>query len=141
VSAAAKRDPGPHPLTIIREAIEAARLQGIRIRIGSHGVEFAPDTSRWIRDPDEGGVDPIGAAILLKQPQLDDVDEAAAAAVNAPIPWTAGCSDGLQRREPADAWATSVKAKMYAAGYSAGIWLRSLLVHNVEPARGGGKVV
>jgi hypothetical protein len=134
------REFGPHPLSIMIEAMEAARLLGIRVRIGSHGVELAGGARRWIRDPQADGVDPIGAAILLKQPHAADVDDAAAAAINAPFAWAAGCSDGLEHRAPADAWVTSIKARLYSAGYQAGTWLRVQLLHNVRPACTGGKV-
>lgn len=137
------REFGPHPLTIIAEAFEAARLEGIPIRIGSHGVEWASwreGCGRWIREAEADGVDPIGAAILLKQPQLDDIDQAAAAAVNAPIPWVAGCIDGMERRMPSSAWRASIKAQLYGAGYSAGSWLRVQLHQKVGRLAGGGKV-
>lgn len=142
MAAAQQREFGPHPLTIIREAIAAARLIGVNVRIGSYGVQFTADNPGrpWMRDPRADGVDPIGAAILARQPQLEDIDEAAADAVNAPIPWVVGCTDGMQRRTPGTAWSSSIKAGEYAAGYQAGAWLRMQLLQKVGPPAGGGKV-
>lgn len=138
MAAAEQREFGPHPLTIIREAIANARVLGAPVRIGSLGVECVPDRRIWRRDPREDGVDPIGAAILHRQPRELDVDVAAAVAVNATIPWVEGCRAGMARTEPSSAWSTSLKASFYAAGFQAGTWLRVQLLHNVEaPARGG----
>lgn len=137
-----QREFGPHPLTIIREAIATAHVVGITVRIGSYGVTLlaGAQSSRWVRDPREDGVDPIGAAILARQPPVTDVDEAAAQAVNAPTPWVEGCAAGIARRERSIAWRSSIKARFYLAGYDAGTWLRSQLLHNVEAPVSGGKV-
>jgi len=142
VSAHLVREFGPHPLTIIREAIEHARVIGVAVRIGDRGVECVSTHGpvRWRRVPTSDGVDPIGAAILHRQPAPADIDEAAAIAVNAPLAWVEGCSDGMKRTEPSQAWTVSIKRRLYGAGYDVGTWLRVQLLHNLRRTPAGGKV-
>jgi hypothetical protein len=118
----------PHPITTVRAAVAWARGKGIRIRlVEDFGVvcisHHAAET--WVQDPRAEGPNVIGAVMLMVQPQLTDVDKAAALAMAAPIAYVEGFAAGCAKADPSKAWETSVARRLYAAGFEAGLFTRS----------------
>lgn len=126
----------------IRDAIAWARANRVFVApSNAFGVICVSQGSlaMWERDPRASGINPIGAAILRTQPQTDDVDDAAALAVGAPIAWLDGFCDGLARVPPPSVPRTNrIAARQFAEGYVAGTMARDYLhraeVVNVPPS-------
>ncbi len=124
------RRPSPHPLTVIAESIRWARAAGHRIRFGAFGVHCVSShaADRWEPDPRDSGIDPLGAAILHRQPMATDPYEAAAEALAAPIAWVRGFQEHLDGEAVSSTWGEPIHRTLYAAGREAAA--RFLLVYH-----------
>lgn len=126
--APAIRPPKPHPILVLRAAVEWARARGIAVRLGvPWGVQCVSshDGYRWEMEPGARAVDPIGAAILERQPMATEPYAAAAEALSAPAAWIHGLQEALDDEEPSTSWGESVHRALYAAGREAGVLYRA----------------
>jgi hypothetical protein len=128
-----------HPVHAVRAAVEWSRGRGLRIRlVEEFGVVcISTHAPRWEVDPSVTGPNPVGAAILMAQPECSDLDEAAALALGVPLAWVEGLAAGVARAEPSKTWATSVARHMYLGGFEAGLFVRSWLMRAGATSVGG----
>jgi len=121
------------PVDLLKEAVAAAKENGLRVRIGSAGVApiSAHGPERWgldelERDP---GVDALGALLLYAQPPSIDPEEAVAMALGADRCFVDALADGMALAPKDSRWLASPARLNYAKGYEMGcnfrIWLRS----------------
>jgi hypothetical protein len=148
MSPAIVRAPATKPaVTILREAIIWAQLEGYRIRLGTagYGVQCSSrhGNERWERDPREEGVDPLGAVILQHQPEATLPQYAAALALGGGgswIPWVEGAADGLAGEAKNRTWidrpVPAHVADRYLNGYEAAILLRIAILSRCCPQHG-----
>ncbi len=121
----------PHPATTVRAAVEWARGRGLRVRlVESFGVVCVSQHAdeRWEIDPRADGVSPIGVCVLREQPPCSDPDEAASIALDAPASYVTGLARGIAKGEPSKEWEGSVDRRLFAAGYMAGLFVRSWMM-------------
>jgi hypothetical protein len=121
-----------HPLTLIRDAVLAARAEGYPVVIGpgwgvictsSHGAR------RWEVDPLAPGVDPLGAVLLRHQPRATNHQAALAEALDVPLVYVDGLEDGIEdRQRPTRRFASSVARGFYAAGWGTAALIREQLL-------------
>jgi hypothetical protein len=89
------------PLDRLRAACNVAETEGKRIRFdGAHGVARHSVTGGWfaLNTLDPRRVSPLGAALLVAQPNRkdDDIIAATAEALNASVDWVWGMWDGFE---------------------------------------------
>lgn len=121
------------PIEILKEAVEAAREQGIRVRVGSAGVMpvGTHGSPRWGLDQLERdtGIDPLGAVLLYSQPPSVDPEQAVALAIGVDRCWIDAFADGLALNPKDSRWLASPARQNYLHGYESGanfrIWLKS----------------
>ena len=121
------------PVDLLKEAVAAARAKGIRVRVGSPGVMpiGTHGDIRWGLDELErdGGVDPLGAVLLMAQPPSIDGEEAAALALGVDRCFVDGLADGLSLGPKDSRWVSSPARLNYLKAYEMGcnfnLWLRS----------------
>jgi hypothetical protein len=131
-------------LAILRAGVEWAKAQRIRVEPAAPPVECASahGNVRWVRRGPDAIVDPIGAAILRRQPQALHLVDAAKETLFSSIPAVEGLADGLSGEPPSPAWVRSVAKGMYLPAYLAGVQLRCELsswvchAHKLRVARG-----
>lgn len=132
----AETSSGPHPLTLIRDAVLAARADGYPVIIGSGwGVVCTSShgARRWEVDPRAAGVDPLGAVLVRHQPRATSHQAALAEALDVPAIYVTGLEDGIEQARPERTLPTSVARGLYAAG-----WATAALVRE-ELLREGGR--
>ena len=114
-------------LAVLRAALEWAKTQRIRIEPTAPPLECVSShaSTRWVRRDPDAVVDPIGAAILRRQPGATTLMEAAAEALASRVPCVEGLRDGLAGDPPAQAWALSTAKRLYLPAYLAGVQLRA----------------
>jgi len=113
----------PHPILVLRAAVEWARARQVPVRLGvAWGVHCVSshDGSRWEMEPAARAVDPIGAAILERQPMATERYAAAAEALSAPAAWIHGLQEALDDEHASESWGESIHRALYAAGREAG---------------------
>jgi hypothetical protein len=79
---------------------------------------------RWARSGPDAVIDPIGAAILQQQPDVPELPDAAAIALNSCVAVAEGLADGLAGEPPSERWMTSTAKRRYGEGFLAGVQLR-----------------
>jgi hypothetical protein len=127
---------GEHPLQILSLAVNLAAQRNIPVTTGPdpgvicisiHGAV------RWARSHASGGVSPLGAAILDRQPQGGNLDRAEEQAVGQSRSWcegfTQGCAAGAFERTKAEGLA----GQLYRDGWMLGVEFRSALICGVCP--------
>lgn len=120
------------PTTIIREAIAYVRARRMVVIASHHpGVICTSGATSglatWEPDDRADGLSPIGAAILMAQPQTIDDEDAAVIAIGAPIAYIEGYEDGLTITEPVEARKQAVERRQYLAGFQDGLMTRGWL--------------
>lgn len=130
MTAAATEARSPHPATTVKAAVEWARGRGLRVRlVESFGVVcLSTHAPEWELDPRADALSPIGAVVLMVQPPCSDPDEAASLVLDAPASYVTGLARGIAKGEPSETWTDSVDRRLFAAGYEAGLFVRSWLM-------------
>jgi hypothetical protein len=121
------------PVDLLKEAVEAAKAKGIRVRIGSAGVipVGTHGDVRWGLDElnRDTGVDPLGAVLLHAQPPSIDPEQAVALALGVNRAFVDGLADGLALGPKDSRWVSSPARLNYMKAYELGcnfnLWLRS----------------
>ena len=126
------------PVDLLKEAVAAAREQGIRVRVGTAGVIpiGTHSDTRWGLDELErdSGVDPLGAVLLLAQPPSIDPEEAVALALGVDRCWIDAFADGLALNPRDSRWIHSPARINYLHGYESGTCFRIWLLSHRELA-------
>lgn len=112
-------------LTVLAEAVAWAELHGHPIRLRDligHGVVCVSGEARelWVRDRNQAGCSPVGAAILQHQPRCTLLPEAAALALGVSIPEAEGVGDGASRSPKSSGWA-GLARHLYEHGFELGV--------------------
>lgn len=131
-------------LAVLRAAISWAKDQRIRLEAAAPPVECVSlnQTTRWVRRHPDAIVDPIGAAILRRQPQATHLVDAAKETLFSSIPAVEGLADGLSGEPPSQSWVRSKAKDVYLPAYLAGVQLRCELTsfvcyaHRLRIAKG-----
>lgn len=127
------------PIDLIRQAMAWCHMRGIHIEIGEYGIEHTGH--RWWLTPGKNCVDPLGAVVLMVQPPVKALPEAAAVAMNTHVAFTEGLAAGIERRVPSMGWTNTPRKQLFLDGFELGVQLRiSLLTvlcveHNVRHRR------
>lgn len=126
MSAIVKSPPTRPAIEILIEAVNWALLQGYPVRLDRYGVLCASSLVDifWEKDRLIPGIDPLGAAILMRQPQKADIVDAAAEVLGESIPFVEGLADGLGLQPKASAWLRPTTRYRYERGYETGANLR-----------------
>lgn len=126
MSAILKARPTSTILDRIVDAIEWAMVNGIWIRCSEYGVRCVSSLVdvRWEKDPMVRGVSALGAAVLMHQPEKTTLPEAAASALDIPLPYEAGLADGMALSPKSSAWVSSLARATYLKGYEQGATIR-----------------
>lgn len=126
------------PVDILIEAVDWAIVHGYRIGLTDYGVRCASSSMAavWERDPMFEAVDPLGAAILMLQPDKAQIPDAAAAAIGESIPVVEGLAAGLGLRPKSSSWMHSRLRDLYQWGWQAGANLRIAITSRVCPEHG-----
>lgn len=118
----------PPPVEVIKDSVELARMQGLRVRIGSPGVVCVSThgARHWEVDPLErdGAIDPIGAVLLAEQPPACELHDAARLALDVPRAWVDGVCAGMALEAKDPAWMASPKRNLFLHGFETGVTLR-----------------
>lgn len=113
-------------LAILRKALEWAKGRRLRVRPAAPPVICISSHAgvRWARRDVDSVIDPIGAAILMNQPDADEMPAAAAQALSTSEPRVHGLADGLAGEKPQSSWLMSAAKALYTGAYLAGLQLR-----------------
>jgi hypothetical protein len=82
----------------------------------------------WERDPSAESIDPIGAAILQRQPVTKDVERAALIALDANPALVVGLETGLRNEVRAPEMLNAPNRRLYLYGVEVGAMLRRMIV-------------
>lgn len=134
----AKSRPTSNLIDVLKDACAYAAAHGIPVRIGEVGVHcVSGEHPCWARDPHgDGGVCPVGAAILKAQPSTRHLADAAARALDVHIAVSEGVQDGLNLEPRSSAWTTSKRGALYAYGYEMGVNFRIAVISRRCPVHG-----
>jgi hypothetical protein len=116
----------PSVLERVEEAIGYAVVNGLWLRCSEYGVLCASSEARtrWIRDPFVRGVSPLGAAVLMHQPETTTLPGAAAEALDITLPYEAGLADGMALAPKSPAWLACSARLVYLKAYEQGTTVR-----------------
>lgn len=139
------RQGGKGALGVLLEALAWAHNAGIIVALGPLGVR--PKTRwkvfiGWEKDPGTGlGVNPLGAAILLRQPKSHDPDIAKCMAIGMGLPWCEGLSDGMSADQLSTEWMriNMKSGDLYQEGFRVGRELLARCHVVLYPPVGEGK--
>lgn len=131
-------------MALLRAAIAWAHACRIRVEPTAPPVECASShaSTRWVRRDQDAIVDPIGAAILKRQPRATHLIDAAVVALSSTPATCEGIADGLAGEAPSQSWMLSPGKAAYTSGYLGGVELRAAMstwqcpAHRVRIVRG-----
>lgn len=118
--------PTPTVLERIVDAIEWAVVNGIWIRCSEYGIRCVSSLAavRWEKDPLVRGCSPLGAAVLMHQPETTTLPEAAADALDITLAYEAGLADGMALAPKSSAWIACSARDTYLKAWEQGATIR-----------------
>lgn len=119
----------PNPARIVTEAIQEVIDRGLAVASNPElGVRYR---AAWELDPRAGAVSPLGAVLLVRQPQNDEPTAALVETLGVPWLWAEGFNHGCARARPNPSMQAGLESWVYSEGYGVGAEAR-LLLHRID---------